>query len=98
MGGCNADTASDAAKHMSPPYSYKLVPIFLSSGTTDTIADPEMIHWVERSMKSNGFRKVRFESYPGAHDVYPAHTTDALQWSMARSVRRRPKTHDQIRL
>lgn len=39
-----------------------------------------MIHWVERSMKSNGFRNVRFESYQGAHDVYPPHTTEALQW------------------
>ena len=80
MGGCNEDTASNAAKTMSPPYAYKLVPIYLSGGSKDTIASPEMIEWVERSMKSDGFRHVRFESYDGAHDVFPPHTTEALQW------------------
>ncbi len=63
MGGCNQNTATSAAKRINLPYAFKLVPIFLSSGTTDTIADPE------RSMKSNGFRNVRFESSQGAHDV-----------------------------
>ena len=34
----------------------------------------------------NGFRKVRFESYQGAHDVYPEHTTEALQWFIEQSA------------
>lgn len=83
MGGCNEDTATAGLKRFTPPYAFKLLPIFLSSGATDTIASPEMVHYVERSMKNNGFRNVRFESYPGAHDVYPPHTTEALRWFLA---------------
>lgn len=80
MGGCNEDTATEASKRYTPPYAFRLLPIFLSSGATDTIATPEMVHYVEHSMKSNGFRNVRFASYPGAHEVYHPHTTEALQW------------------
>ncbi len=90
MAGCNGDTASDAARRMTPPYAFKLVPIFLSSGTKDTIATPEMIQWVERSIKSNGFRKVRFESFEGAHDVYPPHTTEALRWFLETAAQTGP--------
>ncbi len=83
MGGCNEDTATAGMKRSTPPYGFKLLPIFLSSGATDTIASPEMVRYVEHSMKNSGFRNVRFESYPGAHEVYPAHTTAALEWFVA---------------
>ncbi|MBA2434366.1 MAG: hypothetical protein M3480_02480 [Verrucomicrobiota bacterium] len=39
-----------------------------------------------RSLKSDGFRKVRFESYPGAHEGFPEHTTAALQWSLSQTA------------
>lgn len=83
MGGCNEDTATMALERFHPPYAFRLVPIFLSSGTRDQIADPDMIHSVEHSMKSHGFRSVRFASYDGAHEVYPEHTTAALEWFVA---------------
>lgn len=42
-----------------------------------------MIHFVEHSMKSHGFRSVRFASYDGAHEVYLEDTTAALEWFVA---------------
>ncbi len=72
-----------ALERFHPPYAFRLVPIFLSSGTRDTIADPDMIHAVEHSMNHHGFRNVRFASFEGAHEVYPAHTTEALRWFVA---------------
>ena len=85
MGGCNEDKATAGLKRFNPPVTFKGVPIFLSSGTTDQIATPSMIQYVEKAMKFSGFRKVRLESYPGAHDVYPQHTTEALQWFIGSS-------------
>ena len=78
MGGCNENTATAGLKRFLPPYSSTALPIFLSSGTSDTIASPEQIKAVEQSMKANGFGNVRLESCAGAHDVFPEHTTAAL--------------------
>lgn len=86
MGGCNEDKATAGLKRFNPSVTFKGVPIFLSSGATDQIATPSMIEYVEKTMKFNGFRKVRLENYPGAHDVYPQHTTEALQWFIASSA------------
>ena len=86
MGGCNEDKATAGLKRFNPSVTFKGVPIFLSSGTTDQIATSSMIQYVEKSMKFSGFRKVRLETYPGAHDVYPQHTTEALQWFIASSA------------
>jgi predicted esterase len=85
MGGCNEDKATAGLKRFNPSVTFKGVPIFLSSGMTDQVATPSMIQYVEKSMKFSGFRKVRLETYPGAHDVYPEHTTAALQWFVASS-------------
>jgi len=85
MGGCNEDTATAGLKRFNPLVAFKWVPIFLSSGTTDQIATTSMIQYVEKSMKFSGFRNVRFETYEGAHDVYPQHTTEALRWFIASS-------------
>jgi hypothetical protein len=48
-----------------------------------------------RSIKCNGFRTFRFESYNCAHDVYPEHRTEALRWfasGLGSSATLRPKS------
>lgn len=86
MGGVNQDMASESLQKDQPPFGmFVRVPIFLSSGTADTIATPEQHQNVMQSMKASGFLKVRLESYTGAHDPYPQHTTEALNWFMAES-------------
>ena len=87
MGGCNEDIASEGLHTYRPPASqFRQVPIFLSSGTNDTIATPQHHDRVAQSMKGSGFRRVKIESFPGAHDVYPQHTSAALQWVLAEST------------
>jgi predicted esterase len=87
MGGVNQDMASEALHRYRPPAAaFRNVPIFLSSGTKDTIATPQQHNYVEGSMKGSGFRQVRLESFPGAHDVYPVHTSEALKWFASESA------------
>lgn len=85
MGGCNQDMASMALQHTPPPpiYAFQQVPIFLSSGADDKIATPDEHKGVMNSMKGSGFKKIKLESYPGAHDPYPQHTTEALAWFLS---------------
>ncbi len=86
MGGCNQDMATMGLHEYRPPSSaFKNVPIFLSSGANDTIATPSQTEYVRGSMKGTGFRKLRLESFSGAHDVYAQHTTEALRWFIAES-------------
>lgn len=88
MGGCNQDTASMALhQNPSPPaYVFQQVPIFLSSGTDDKIATPAQHKDVLSSMKGSGFKKIKLETFPGAHDPAPQHTTDALAWFLSESA------------
>jgi hypothetical protein len=45
---------------------------------------------VVKSMKASGFHKVRLETYSGAHDPYPPHTTEALNWFVAEANKSSP--------
>lgn len=81
MGGCNADMASSGLDLYKPAASkFKSTPIFLSSGTSDKTATPEQVHEVMQSLRSSGFRKVRFESYSGEHHVSQEHVRQGLKW------------------
>ena len=84
MMGCNQDMAT-VAYRQSAPSRFLAVPVFLSSGTADTIATPAQHEYVKTSLKGTGFQKVRLESHSGAHDVYPPHITEALKWFVAQS-------------
>ena len=84
MMGCNQDMASVAYRKCAPP-NFLTAAVFLSSGKSDTIATPASHEAVKRSLQATGFRKVRLESFDGAHDVYQPHVTEALRWFVAQS-------------
>ena len=84
MMGCNQDMASAELRKGSPP-QFLTVPIFLSSGTADTIATPAQTEEVKESMRRTGFRKVRLETHDGAHVVCQPHIGEALRWFVAES-------------
>jgi Glycogen recognition site of AMP-activated protein kinase len=89
MMGCNQDMAS-VAFHQSAPPNFLGVPVFLSSGKSDTIATPAQHEAVKNSLRGTGFQKVRLEHFDGAHDVYQPHIGEALKWFVAESNKNNP--------
>ncbi|HEX8680280.1 MAG TPA: hypothetical protein VF683_09990 [Chthoniobacterales bacterium] len=84
MMGCNQDMASVAYRKKRPP-GFLGTAVFLSSGKSDTIATPQHHENVKESLRHNGFRKVRLESFDGGHDIYQPHIWEALRWFIAQS-------------
>jgi hypothetical protein len=84
MMGCNQDTATVAYRKSAPP-NFLSAAVFLSSGKSDTIATPAHHEYVKKSLQGTGFRKVRLESFDGAHDIYQPHISEALRWFVAQS-------------
>ena len=90
MMGCNQDMATVAYRRSSPGGMFLTVPVFLSSGKSDTIATPAQHMAVRNSLQGTGFHKVRLESFDGAHDIYQPHITEALKWFSAESLKNNP--------
>ena len=82
--GCNQDMASVAFRKGGAATMLG-ASVFISSGKSDTIATPARATEVRNSLQATGFRKVRLESYDGAHDIYQPHVTEALRWFLAQS-------------
>ena len=81
MGGCNDDMASKGLALYRPSRQrFIKVPIFLSTGDTDPLANPEKTERVRRSMDQSGFKTIRVETYSGAHSVHSPHIADGLRW------------------
>jgi hypothetical protein len=85
MMGCNQDMATVAYRKSAPP-NFLSAAVFLSSGKSDTIATPAHHEYVKKSLQGTGFRKVRLESFDGAHDIYQPHISEALRWFIAQSA------------
>lgn len=80
MGGVNQDMASKAAQLYDPAVRFKRTPIYLSSGSKDKIATPAHHEEVKESLVSNGFSKVRLESFEGGHGLSDNELRKALGW------------------
>ena len=80
MGGCNQDSATSGFLVYQPGPQFRRLPIFLSSGTTDTIATPEQHAAVKQSMDRSGFANVRLETYDGGHQLNADQVKTALKW------------------
>jgi hypothetical protein len=80
MGGCNEDRATLGLELYQPGDRFKAVPIFLSNGTSDPIANPRHAGLVADSMRRSGFRTLRLESYPDGHRQNNEQLALALQW------------------
>ena len=80
MGGCNEDRASTALQLFHPGPAFLRVPMFLSNGDQDPIANPAQGEAVRESMTRSGFTTIRLESYPGKHQLNKEHLREALDW------------------
>jgi hypothetical protein len=80
LAGINDDQISLAYKTYHPPPSFLNIPIWLSSGTGDSIAPPFKHEHVRASLANTGFKHVRLESFAGGHEVDPAQVQLALRW------------------
>jgi hypothetical protein len=78
--GINEDTLSISYRKSKLGRRFLDTPIFISSGTNDRIAPPERARTVAESIKSAGFRRLRFESFQGPHAVKKDHIVEALRW------------------
>ena len=80
MGGCNEDRATLGFQLFQPGLGFKNVPLFLSNGASDPIANPSHGAAVRDSMQQNGFTRVRLETHEGAHGLKSEHLRTALSW------------------
>jgi len=83
MGGCNEDlseTARGFIKKRSDRKKVDQIAFFLSSGSKDKIATPQQHQNVMKSLKNNGAKHVRLETYQGAHFYNKPHQVIALRW------------------
>jgi hypothetical protein len=80
LAGINDDRISVAYKTYHPPPGFLNIPIWLSSGTGDSIAPPFKNEHVRASLVNTGFKHVRVESFAGGHEVDPAQVRLALRW------------------
>lgn len=87
MGGCNHDMATPGLQTYRPGPDFKHVPIFLSSGKSDTVATPQHHKLVMNALKGSGFHKVHLESYDGGHKLHEPHATEGLNWFLQETKR-----------
>jgi hypothetical protein len=80
LAGVNEDVLSISYRKSKLGSAFLNVPVFVSGGVKDSIAPPERAQAVADSMKSTGFRNVRFELFSGGHAVKNDHTVRALRW------------------
>jgi hypothetical protein len=81
MGGCKKDMASRGQKKYHPKRSiFRKIPVYLSVGKKDNIISLMDVNEVRLSMKSNGFKDVRMETYNGGHKPDQSQITESLQW------------------
>jgi hypothetical protein len=80
MGGCNEDRATLGYQISQPSRAFLNVPMFLSSGTRDSIAGPAFGAKVKQSMEQTGFTKIRLEIYDDQHRLNTNHVRIALEW------------------
>jgi predicted esterase len=79
LAGINQDTLVAAAEQFHVlDAKFTNVPVFLQSGEADDVSTPADHRAVYAGLKRAGFRRVRLEYFPGAHEVDPAPLRAAL--------------------
>ena len=81
MGGCNANLISGSLKEAKPKkVDFLKVPIWISNGTNDTMANVKYGESIKASMEKTGFKNVRLEPYEGTHRLSQDEVAKALDW------------------
>lgn len=79
--GIGQDTLVDASVTLNVVNAaFKRMPVFILAGEKDPVAPPANHEDVVATLKRAGFRNVRIEYFPGAHEVNPAPLRAALDW------------------
>ena len=68
------------------------MPIFMSAGDTDTRVTKEKSEEEHNSVTREGFRNVRFEHFPGGHQIHRPHLQAALDWFVEENIKKSPGT------
>ena len=80
LSGINEDRLGESYKTYHPGRGFLEVPVWLSSGTGDTIATPQSHNLVRVSLERTGFKRVRLESFDGSHQLKMSEVRRALRW------------------
>jgi len=80
LSGINEDRLSESYKTYQPGRGFLEIPVWLSSGTGDTIAKPQSHDLVKASLERTGFQRVRLERFDGQHQLKMSEVRRALHW------------------
>ena len=81
LAGINQETLVDAARQFDVlNAAFRRTPVFLQTGTLDDVSSPADHQAVASDLRRAGFRNVRVEYFPGAHEVEPGPMRAALEW------------------
>jgi hypothetical protein len=80
LSGINEDRLGEAFKTYQPGRAFLEVPVWLSSGSGDSIATPQSHNLVKASLERTGFKRVRLEQFTGGHQLKMSEVRRALQW------------------
>ena len=80
LSGINVDRLSESYKTYQPGPGFLEVPVWLSSGSDDTVATPSSHNLVKLSLERTGFKRVRLERFDGQHQLKMSEVRRALQW------------------
>lgn len=58
-------------------------PVFYSGGETDPITTKPVVEKARSELTAAGFKNVRFEMFPGGHQLHRPHLQAALEWFLA---------------
>ena len=80
LSGINEDRLGESYKTYQPGRGFLEVPVWLSSGSNDTVATPQSHTSVKASLERTGFKRVRLEQFSGSHQLKASEVRRALQW------------------
>src|SRR2546423_10238650 len=80
LSGINEDRLGEAYKNDQPGPRFLEVPVWLSSGASDSVATPAAHNLVKASLERTGFKRVRLEQFGGGHQLKLTEVRRALQW------------------
>lgn len=80
LSGINQDRLGESYLSYQPGRGFLEVPVWLSSGTGDTVATPQAHDLVKASLERTGFKRVRLERFDGQHKLKMPEVRRALRW------------------
>lgn len=80
LSGINEDRLGESYRTYHPGAGLLEVPVWLSSGSSDTVATPDAHNLVRASLIRTGFKRVRLEQFAGGHQLKMSEVRRALQW------------------